>query len=148
MPFYTKKPIPIEARQITVENADELSYWCSGHVDVNILTAEKFIKIYTLEGIMTGNLGDYIIKGVKGEFYPCRADIFEETYEEHVERKDDYHVQVIDFVEQPDGSAIMNFEMGRGAMKTFAEIGLLKVLTDEARRVINESEEIDTNVGC
>jgi hypothetical protein len=39
------------------------------------------MTIKTLEGDMTANVGDYIIKGVKGEFYPCKPDIFEQTYE-------------------------------------------------------------------
>ena len=38
-------------------------------------------KIETLEGIMTANVNDWIIKGVAGEFYPCKPDIFEQTYE-------------------------------------------------------------------
>ena len=38
--------------------------------------------INTLEGLMMANVGDYIIKGVQGEFYPCKPDIFEQTYEE------------------------------------------------------------------
>ena len=40
------------------------------------------VTIHTLEGDVKANRGDYIIKGVKGEFYPCRQDIFEQTYEE------------------------------------------------------------------
>lgn len=148
MPFYTKKPIPIEARQITEANADELAAWSGSDVVRRPDGTVSGMMVYTLEGTMTGQVGDYLIKGVRGEFYFCAKGIFEETYEEHVELPNDNSIQVIDFVEQPDGSAIVNFEMGRKAMKTFAEIGLLKVLTDEARRVINESEEIDTNVGC
>lgn len=42
---------------------------------------EDCLKIKTLEGTMIANIGDYIIKGVKGEFYPCNPDIFELTYE-------------------------------------------------------------------
>ena len=42
---------------------------------------EETMTIKTLEGDMTANVGDYIIKGVKGEFYPCKPDIFEQTYE-------------------------------------------------------------------
>lgn len=46
------------------------------------------MKIHTLEGVMTVEPGDYIIKGVKGELYPCKPDIFEATYEEEInERK-------------------------------------------------------------
>ena len=40
------------------------------------------LRIGTLEGTMTAQLGDYIIRGVNGEFYPCKPDIFEKTYEE------------------------------------------------------------------
>lgn len=43
---------------------------------------EEKIEIKTLEGTMTANIGDYIIKGVNGEFYPCKPDIFDKTYEE------------------------------------------------------------------
>jgi hypothetical protein len=85
MPFYTKKPIPIEARQITVDNADELAAWSKS--DVIRRPADKTITgmmVYTLEGSMTGAIGDYLIKGVRGEFYFCAKDIFEETYEEVV----------------------------------------------------------------
>lgn len=39
------------------------------------------LKIQTLEGVMEASVGDYIIKGVNGEFYPCKPDIFEKTYE-------------------------------------------------------------------
>lgn len=39
------------------------------------------LKIHTLEGEMTASVGDYIIKGVNGEFYPCKPDIFHKTYE-------------------------------------------------------------------
>ena len=58
MPRYRKKPIVIYAEKIT-----------------------KPLYIRTLEGIMEGRVGDYLVTGVKGEKYPCRADIFEETYE-------------------------------------------------------------------
>ncbi len=58
MPKYRKKPIVIHAEKIT-----------------------EPLYIHTLEGIMEGKVGDYLITGVKGEKYPCRADIFEETYE-------------------------------------------------------------------
>ena len=40
------------------------------------------LKIETLEGVMNASVGDYIIKGVNGEYYPCKPDIFEKTYEE------------------------------------------------------------------
>ena len=42
----------------------------------------SFLLVHTLEGTMRADIGDYIVKGVDGEFYPCKADIFEKTYEE------------------------------------------------------------------
>lgn len=64
---------------LTVENANEVARWCGGHNGLH-----SGVVISTLEGMMKANIGDYVIKGVQGEFYPCRADIFESTYEEVV----------------------------------------------------------------
>lgn len=50
--------------------------------DINVLTTPEHIAINTLEGVMRADVGDYIIRGVQGEFYPCKPDIFESTYEE------------------------------------------------------------------
>ena len=80
---YRKKPVEVEARQLTETNAIELSRWCDGFIcypeehnfDITIM-------IDTLEGAMMARLGSYIIKGVQGEFYPCKPDIFEATYDE------------------------------------------------------------------
>jgi hypothetical protein len=147
MPFYTKKPIPIEARQITVENADDLAAWSKSQIVRRPDGTISGMMVYTLEGVMTGIVGDYLIKGVRGEFYFCAKSIFEETYEEHHE-VDEHDIKILDIIDQSDGSAIVNFEMGREALKIFAEIGLLKVITDEAHRIIKDNEDIDTNVGC
>lgn len=46
-----------------------------------IFSAEMMLAIYTLEGMMTAREGDWIIKGIQGELYPCKPDIFEATYE-------------------------------------------------------------------
>lgn len=75
--MYRKKPVVIEARQLSMENARDLAYWCDGIV----IRHTTSVAIPTLEGSMIANEGDYIIKGVKGEFYPCKPDIFEATYE-------------------------------------------------------------------
>jgi hypothetical protein len=74
---YRKKPVVIEARQFTKVNGHELADWCGGLYD-DIACA---LIIPTLEGNLTGTLGDWIIKGVAGEFYPCKPDIFAATYE-------------------------------------------------------------------
>jgi hypothetical protein len=78
--YYRKKPVVIEARKFTPTfgSRDKIARWSGARV--NHATGELFIK--TLEGEMKAFWGDYIIKGVKGEFYPCRPDIFEATYEE------------------------------------------------------------------
>jgi hypothetical protein len=86
---YRKKPVTIEAIQWTGRNFDEICNFIQqfhGHKVAHegaealaIRSGDFYIK--TLEGTMTASKGDYIIKGVKGEFYPCKPDIFEMTYE-------------------------------------------------------------------
>ena len=82
---YRKKPVVIEALQFfdKVDRISELSELMGNQsVVVNYENPDNpTLKIETLEGIMTASEGDYIIKGVKGEFYPCKPDIFEKTYE-------------------------------------------------------------------
>lgn len=86
---YRKKPVEIEAIIWDGKNFDEISHFTGawyGHKIAHEDAEEQAIKtgllsIQTLEGVMTANKGDYIIKGVKGEFYPCKPDIFELTYD-------------------------------------------------------------------
>ncbi len=84
---FRKKPIVIEAVQWkddTIVNIDEIEKFIGyrpKHNDAN-LNEDKKLTIKTLEGEHKASLGDWIIKGVKGEFYPCKPDIFEATYEE------------------------------------------------------------------
>lgn len=80
MAKYRKKPVVIEARQLVNGKWRKLEKWCSGSITRDGL-AFYGIVIKTLEGNMTAVLGDWIIKGVQGEFYPCKSDIFEQTYE-------------------------------------------------------------------
>ncbi|MGT2802984.1 hypothetical protein Javan253_0042 [Streptococcus phage Javan253] len=82
---YRKRPVTIKAVQFfdAPETLVELSKLGLDPVNVDYSVQHKpILKIQTLEGVMTANVGDYIIKGVKGEFYPCKPDIFEDTYEE------------------------------------------------------------------
>lgn len=76
---FRKKPVVIEAQllEYTIENRNQIAEWCKGIVDEH----HSGISIPTLEGIMYAQVGDYIIKGVNGEFYPCKPDIFEKTYD-------------------------------------------------------------------
>ena len=76
-----KKPVEVEAYKLTQDNAGMLADWCKGLLIKRAYNFEASIQIMTLEGVMTARNGDYIIKGVEGEFYPCAPGIFEKTYE-------------------------------------------------------------------
>ena len=83
---YRKRPVVIEARRWggSVYGASHLIDWVLAHDGTARFhdDAESwFIAIDTLEGTMHALAGDWIIRGVKGEFYPCKPDIFEATYE-------------------------------------------------------------------
>ena len=89
MTKYRKKPVVIDAFQFYV---DPMPDWFMDKLTSNDVTLvkcnykrysieEAYCEIETLEGVMIGNGGDYIIKGVMGEIYPCKPDIFEQTYE-------------------------------------------------------------------
>ena len=81
---YKKKPVIIDAIQWNGKGNYELAVFLDGNNwKHKIATNEKpeCLIIETLEGKITASIGDFIIKGVKGEFYPCKPDIFEMTYE-------------------------------------------------------------------
>ena len=75
MAKYRKKPVVIEAEQylLSGERIDGVCY--------ELCSQLGKAHIHTLEGIMVVNIGDWVITGVKGEKYPCKPDIFEQTYE-------------------------------------------------------------------
>jgi DUF917 family protein len=73
---YRKKPVVVEATQWTGDNTAEIMKWVGGKAYFR-----GTLYIMTLEGDHRASVGDYIIKGIKGEFYPCKPDIFEKTYE-------------------------------------------------------------------
>ena len=82
MPMYRKRPVVVEALQLLPDNVEVVERWCGGSIKGIMLPRSEFcIDIQTLEGEMRANMGDWIICGVKGEFYPCKPDIFAETYE-------------------------------------------------------------------
>ena len=82
MKRYIKKPIAIEAMQLTNESIQGVVDWIHDTDTRAYWAGENNIVIETLEGDMLAREGDYVIRGVRGEFYPCAKDIFEETYEE------------------------------------------------------------------
>lgn len=86
---YKKKPVVVEAIQWT-GNTTEIKEFCGNNCSYNVddsawnvgkdIPHEELV-IHTLEGEMKASRNDYIIKGVNGEFYPCKPDVFEKTYE-------------------------------------------------------------------
>jgi len=89
MPKFRKKPVEIEAVQFDGNNADEILDWVNEHNEdgntAHLVPHGEFTKdaiiIPTLEGDHRADVSDWIIQGVKGEFYPCKPDIFEATYD-------------------------------------------------------------------
>lgn len=79
MAKFRKIPVVIEACLVDggPDDVAEIARWCGGYSNNG-----HNVKIRTLEGLMTAQMGDWIIKEVSGEFYPCKPDIFAKTYEQ------------------------------------------------------------------
>ena len=78
---YRKRPVEIEAMQWTGDTHEmrqAVREWVDAAIDETALTG---LAIETLEGWLNVSPGDWIIKGVKGEFYPCKPDVFDATYD-------------------------------------------------------------------
>lgn len=84
---FRKKPVVVEAMQYeaSVPSALRIEAWVNSHSKERICVRRdghlNVIDIFTLEGWMSASVGDWIIKGIEGEFYPCKPEIFEATYE-------------------------------------------------------------------
>ena len=81
---YRKKPVEVEAFKI---GSDDIPEWFSKELQAGNVSYNEAFYIKTLAGVMKADNGDYIIKGVKGEIYPCKPDIFEATYEKVIKDK-------------------------------------------------------------
>lgn len=79
MAKFRKKPVVVEAIQWTGENGLDLKDFIGSSMTWNPMRCEPLI--HTLEGTMAVSVNDWVIRGVKGECYPCKPDIFEATYE-------------------------------------------------------------------
>lgn len=88
---YRKKPVEIQAMHFPKGASPGVGYdiaaWCGGRFNTDVKPSDHTdvrytISIPTLEGIMTAEEGDFIIRGVAGEFRPCKPDIFTQTYQE------------------------------------------------------------------
>ncbi len=79
---FRKKPVVIEAFRFEGHGFQKTPKWWQDAINIGeVSTQNGLAKITTLEGVMSANVGDWIIKGVKGEIYPCKPDIFYATYE-------------------------------------------------------------------
>lgn len=79
---YRKKPVTIQAVQLTHENGADVWEWADSKPHYAPDGTVDGLTVYTLEGRMFAGFGDWIIRGVAGEFYPCKPEIFHQTYEE------------------------------------------------------------------
>ena len=155
---YTKKPVTIEAIQWTKENLDIALAWIPSEViGLRILgmedssdslqwTTEHYIK--TLEGDMKITEGDYIIKGVKGEFYPCKPDIFYATYDgptrvlwDHTtgEYDPEYLKQSLEHIKP--GMICVNFKEKEIEKISEDEVRIREVLKDPSSVFVGYSQE-------
>lgn len=78
---FRKKPVAIDAMQLTTASFREVLNWVEPFVGAGNDERGVFVVIRTLEGDVWAREGDWVIRGVAGEFYPCRGDIFAATYE-------------------------------------------------------------------
>jgi hypothetical protein len=91
---YRKKPVEVHAHLWTGESDAQLPPWLQSRIalgHVELLATGSSLPVYaaikTLEGTMTASPGDWIIKGTKGELYPCKPDVFAEVYEPVIEEE-------------------------------------------------------------
>lgn len=90
MTFYRERPVVIEAVQWNGRKIENIPQWLVDAIQMPgepnttpgmVMRIGERLHIGTLEGVMTASPGDWIIRGVKGEIYPCKPDIFEMTHE-------------------------------------------------------------------
>lgn len=117
--LYRKKPVVVEAVQFNGENELEIKDFVGDSLTIDLIrepqvTEEGIIpkwvelKINTLEGTMVASVGDYIIKGVNGEFYPCKPDIFEKSYDKLGEEIENPPIQNITKATHPPKEELDN----------------------------------------
>jgi len=86
---YVTNPVKITAIEFdgSYKSAREINRWSGAKVEINP-DIEGLLEIHTLEGTMQATKGDFIIKGLRGEFYPCKPDVFHKKYRELIEIPD------------------------------------------------------------
>lgn len=119
---YRKKPIVVEAVRIPDDplTVIEIAAWCEGSVSQQwlrdresgkILAKQRALVIPTLEGPMFANVGDYIIRGTRGEFYPCKENPFNDTFEK-VENSAETVVCLVEFGSAPECGSHQHITIG------------------------------------
>ena len=105
---FVKKPVVVEAYQFdgNIRSIDNFPISEVGKFKVSSENGQYYLIIPTLEGYMKAVAGDWIIKGVKGEYYPCKPDIFEQTYDvvENAERPQTFGEKAVGITFNPSGS--------------------------------------------
>lgn len=108
---YRKKPVTVQAVPVTDENTDDVCRWIEEAGGQVLVTATLDLLVVTPEGNMHFGPGDWIIRGVIGEFYPCKASVFDATYESAGD--------------QPSHAPVATIEL------LVAEVGRLRELAEE-----------------
>ena len=107
MKNYVKKPVVVQAVEYNGANKEEIEAFVGKKLDTvyTELKEPLELKIPTLEGDMKASKGDYIIKGIRGEFYPCKPDVFEKTYDviENAERPQTFGEKAVGITFNPSG---------------------------------------------
>ncbi len=79
MPRFVKRAVEVEARLVTAETMFEVAEWCGGHVTLHEAAQ---VEIFGADGLRrVARLGDYVVEGVAGDFYPVKADAFDASYD-------------------------------------------------------------------
>ena len=111
---YRKRPLEVQAIRWTGDNIDEVRSWAGAEFVFGPCVIDNDLLIDTLEGQMRADVGDWIIRGVKGEFYPCKPDIFAATYDLVSGSRDEKNVAVSAYghIFTPDGVMTVTLEYG------------------------------------
>lgn len=139
---YVKKPIPIDAWQIEDVSPTKGVRWVPDWVVESkaFEIIDGVPTVDTLEGRMTGNIGDYLIRGIRGELYICEKSIFEESYElvseEDVTNDDSPSLSVDDIIENDDGSAVIQMSASMSMLKLLAAAAVRDAIINAVRSEI------------
>lgn len=154
---YRKKPVEIEAVQWTGLNLEEIKAFVGKSLIYDIIDTawevgkgrpRVFMKIKTLEGDMIVSEGDYIIKGISGEFYPCKPDIFKATYDQSsradlaIEEMAELQKALLKYrrADRPELQALR--------MKDIAEeIADVQIMLDQLIEVYNCRDDVERMIG-